>query len=126
MLNVEKQIEYWKNTGLSDFESAEILIDKGRYLHGLFFCHLAVEKLLKAHYVKSTENAAPKTHNLIYLVDKLDLTLSREQSIFLGLLMKYQLEGRYPEHNIVMPSKEECNLHLSKTKELLEWLTQKL
>jgi len=41
--NSEKQIQYWKTTALSDFETAEVLIEKEKHLHGLFFCHLAIE-----------------------------------------------------------------------------------
>jgi HEPN domain-containing protein len=67
--NIEKQLLYWKTTALSDFETAEILIEKGKFLHGLFFCHLTIEKLLKAHFVKYNNALAPKTHDLIYLLD---------------------------------------------------------
>ncbi len=40
--------------------------------------------------------------------------------------MKYQLEGRYPDYSPLIPSKEKINDYLSKTKDLLLWLTQKL
>ncbi len=40
MINIHKQIEYWINNAIDDFESARILIERKRYLHGLFFCHL--------------------------------------------------------------------------------------
>ncbi len=36
-MNINKQIEYWKSGSFSDIETAEILIEKGKYLHGLFF-----------------------------------------------------------------------------------------
>ncbi|MHB8906263.1 MAG: HEPN domain-containing protein, partial [Melioribacteraceae bacterium] len=53
--NIEKQVEYWKTTALSDFETAELLIKNNKFIHGLFFCHLTIEKLLKANFVKCTE-----------------------------------------------------------------------
>lgn len=70
MINVEKQIAYWMSGAEDDLESAEILIDKKRLLHGLFFCHLVIEKAIKAHVVKQTKEIAPRSHNLIYLSDK--------------------------------------------------------
>ena len=75
MLNVGKQIEYWINTAKSDFDSAEILIHESRYSHGLFFCHLSIEKGLKAHVVKTTGEIPPKSHNLIYLLELADIEL---------------------------------------------------
>lgn len=45
---------------------------------------------------------------------------------FLGLLLKYQLEGRYPEYEIDSPDSISSEKYLKKTKELLNWLIQKL
>ena len=98
LINLEKQIEYWKSGSLSDIETAEILIDKGKYIHELFFCHLVIEKALKAHYVKVLKSFAPKTHDLIYLTNKSNLILDERQNFILVILMKYQLEGRYPDN----------------------------
>ena len=124
--SLDRQIEYWKNLALSDITTAEILIEKRRFLHGLFFCHLTIEKALKAHYVKYHHKLAPKTHNLLYLADNIDLNLDDSQMGFLGILLKYQLEGRYPENEIDAPEKDVCENYLRKTKELLEWLIKRL
>lgn len=70
MIDVKKQIEYWKKGAIDDLESAKILIEKKRSLHGLFFCHLVIEKAIKAHVVKKTNEIAPRSHNLIYLSEK--------------------------------------------------------
>jgi HEPN domain-containing protein len=124
--NLERQKEYWKNLALSDIITAEILIEKRRFLHGLFFCQLTIEKVLKAHYIKRNLKLAPKTHNLLFLVDNTDLLLDNSQMQFLGILLKYQLEGRYPENEIDSPTKEVAEDYLKQTKELLDWLIQKL
>lgn len=47
MINVQKQIEYWMNGAEEDIITAELLIREKRVLHGLFFCHLVIEKQLK-------------------------------------------------------------------------------
>ncbi len=52
MFDLEKQIEYWKRGADSDIETAEFLISGRKYLEGLFFCHLTIEKILKALVVK--------------------------------------------------------------------------
>ncbi len=126
MLNIGKQIEYWIYTAKSDLDTAELLIRESRIIHGLFFCHLAIEKGLKAHVVKATGNIPPKSHNLIYLLDLSNIEFGESFEDFLGILMKYQLEGRYPDYNPVIPAKEKVLEYLNKTKEMLIWLERRL
>ena len=95
-------------------------------MQGLFFCHLTIEKLLKTHFVKSNKTLAPKTHDLIYLQNKSKLSMDERQELILVALMNYQLEGRYPDNLTTRPNKEKTTEYLNQTKELLEWLVQKL
>jgi len=67
MLDIKKQIDYWIKGAEEDLKSADLLIQKKRILHGLFFCHLVIEKAIKAHVVKAYGEFAPRSHNLIYL-----------------------------------------------------------
>ncbi|MFP4047504.1 MAG: HEPN domain-containing protein [Bacteroidales bacterium] len=113
MINVDKQIKYWINSSESDIETAELLLNNKKILHGLFFCHLAVEKAIKAHVVKNTLEVPPRTHNLLFLSEKAKIQWSEDQEIFLGILMKYQLEGRYPDYNPAVPSKANLDKYLS-------------
>ncbi|MEB2783129.1 HEPN domain-containing protein [Algoriphagus persicinus] len=85
-INIEKQLMHWQSGAKEDLEVAELLIEKGRYLHGLFFCHLVLEKILKAHVVKITGQLAPRSHNLIYLSEKSGLPLDEETLDFLEFL----------------------------------------
>jgi HEPN domain-containing protein len=126
VFKVGKQIEYWINSAKSDLDTAELLIRESRYTHGLFFCHLVIEKALKAHVTKETGEIPPKTHNLVYLLDLTNLEFEKEYEDFLGILMKYQLEGRYPDFNPVIPSEENVLEYLNKTKMLLLWIERKL
>ena len=109
MLNIEKQIEYWINTAKTDLDTAELLIRESRSIHGLFFCHLTIEKALKAHVVKDTGQIPPKTHNLVYLLDLINTEIEEIYEDFLGILMKYQLEVRYPDYNPVVTCKRESD-----------------
>lgn len=126
MINIEKQIEYWTNGAKDDLDSAKILIERKRLLHGLFFCHLVIEKVIKAHIVKQTREVAPRSHNLIFLSEKANLELNEDDELFLGILMKYQLQGRYPDYNPIIPDKYRVNDYLRRTKELLKWLKKRL
>lgn len=126
MINIQKQIDYWINGANEDIKTAELLIRENRILHGLFFCHLVIEKAIKANFVKEMKDIAPRSHNLIYLSEKAGLSFDDDTQIFLGILMKYQLQGRYPDYNPVLPDPDKVKEYYEKTKQLLQWLKEKL
>jgi HEPN domain-containing protein len=126
MIDIKKQIDYWTKGAEDDLITADLLIKEKRILHGLFFCHLVIEKAIKAHVVKTCKEVAPRSHNLIYLSEKADLEFDEETEIFLGILMKYQLQGRYPDYNPVIPDILKVNEYFEKTKTLSQWLKEKL
>lgn len=53
MENEDALIKYWGESADYDFEAAGDLCKTGKYSHALFFGHLAVEKILKALFVKN-------------------------------------------------------------------------
>lgn len=67
MINIQKQIDYWIDRADEDIITADLLIREKSTLHRLFFCHLAIEKAIKANYVKTKHEIPPRSHNLIYL-----------------------------------------------------------
>lgn len=103
-----------------------MLIDNNKIVSGLFFCHLIIEKAVKAHVVKSTGQIPPKSHNLIFLSEKTELSFKENDEIFFGVLMKYQLQGRYPDYNPVFPSKDIAVEYYDKTVEIFRWLKEQL
>ena len=105
-----------------DLVTADLLIRGTRILHGLFFCHLVIEKSLKAHFVKTNGDMAPRTHNLVILSDNSGLELDEDTQIFLGILMKYQLQGRYPDYNPALPDQDKVMQYFNNTKALFLWL----
>ena len=125
MINIQKQVDYWFNSAFDDLESAKVLINNKRYLQGLFFCHLVIEKAIKAIVVKCTSDIAPRSHNLLYLSGIAELTLAEEDEVFLGILMKYQLQEPYPDYQPVIPNEERVSDYLRKTEKLLLWLNQR-
>jgi HEPN domain-containing protein len=81
MVDVAKQIDYWRTGGDEDFAAAESLLEKGHLRHCLFFAHLAVEKMLKAHVTSQTKDVPPRIHNLIRLAKMAGLSPDSEQEI---------------------------------------------
>ena len=126
MVNIGKQIEYWKSSADSNIETAEILLTNGKFIEALFFCHLAIEKSLKACYVKYNNELAPKIHKLQYLAESSGVELNEGQKDFFGVLMQYQIEGRYPETYPPYPMEQDAIKLLNETKQTLQWLMKKL
>ncbi len=122
MLDNRKQIEYWIGTAEDDLEAVKHLVDNSKTLQAMFYCHLAVEKTLKAHVAKQTGDVPPKIHNLKRLVELAGLNLSKEQKDVLNELMVFQQEGRYPEYYPEKPSQEIASTIYNNTKILVTWL----
>jgi HEPN domain-containing protein len=96
----DDHIQYWKTTAESDWQAVQNLFEKGSYLQAMFFSHLVLEKLLKAHWVKDNrENVPPKTHNLTILHDQTDLELTETDQEFIVEMNTFQLAGRYPDYH---------------------------
>ena len=57
----EQHIQHWVDTAQYDWEGAEGAFTIKRYLHCLFWAHLTLEKLAKAHWVKTHTDNIPTT-----------------------------------------------------------------
>lgn len=125
-MDLAKQIEYWRSGASEDWEVATELINSGRTRHGLFFAHLALEKLLKAHVCRTLGDLAPRIHTLLRLVERTDLAVSEQQRLFLARFDQYQLEGRYPDMLPMAPDIETARNELQQAQEVFEWLNQRL
>ena len=55
----EEHIDYWVDTAEYDWTGAEGAFDTKNYMHCLFWAHLVLEKLAKAHWVKNHEDNIP-------------------------------------------------------------------
>ena len=125
-MDIQKQVEYWKKSGEEDFAAAQSLIEKGHLRHGLFFAHLAIEKMLKAIVVKTTKDMPPRIHDLVRLSEIAQLSPTSERLNFLNRFGLYQLEGRYPDAGQAMLDVKTAKEKLESVKDLLEWLKAQL
>lgn len=92
-------IAYWKDTAAEDWADVQRTIGAGAYVHGLFFAHLVIEKLSKAHWVKdNADDYPPRTHNIVRLWQDTQLVPAQDQLDTASELNGYQLEGRYPDY----------------------------
>jgi HEPN domain-containing protein len=118
----------WFRQAQYDLGTAESLISAERYPPAIFFCHLALEKALKALYTEKFNDNPEKTHSLVYLVDLLELELPQQYLDSLFVINRIGVTGRYPhnlEEVLEQYTKAKTQKILSETGEILSWLMQK-
>jgi HEPN domain-containing protein len=126
MIDVGKQVEYWRKGGEEDWAVGSRLVKEGNIRHGLFLAHLAIEKIIKAHICRNTKDLAPKMHNLLGLLDRSGLSISEEDAAFLADLNQYNIEGRYPEMYGEPPSADEAKKIIDTSERIFGWLLIRL
>lgn len=70
MVKANKHDEWYFQSDY-DYEVAVDMLSSGRTVYCVFLCHLCIEKAFKGLYVKKTGNFPPKSHSLIYFVEKI-------------------------------------------------------
>ena len=99
MMTKEQYVDYWIDTAQNDWITVEAMFDAKRYLHCLFWAHLVLEKLAKAHWVKThQENIPPKVHNIVWLLEESNVKMTTEDITFLEVFNRFQLSTRYPDY----------------------------
>ena len=81
----KKEIEQRSASAWDALDTAEKLVQNGKFQHALFFCHLAVEQALKSKYTEVKNDIPPYTHDLTLLATKTGEEFSEEK---FGLLLK--------------------------------------
>lgn len=117
----------WLNQAQYDLKAADTLFKNRHYIYAVFMCHLCIEKALKGIYLKNI-GEPPRTHNLIFFVEKLDLNMPEELFDFIYSLNQASVPTRYPEDLAKMKmyyNKLRVNDMMTKTREALKWLKKK-
>ena len=124
MIDIEKQINYWRDGAIEDWDVARDLVEKNRSRHGLFFAHLSLEKALKAHVCRVTADLAPRIHNLVRLAEIAKLNLQSAQLDVLAEMNAFNIEGRYPDSLSAPPEKKEAARYIRQAEKVFKWLIQ--
>lgn len=125
MENTVKQIVYWKKSAEHNWKTAIDLFKTKHYDACLFFCHLALEKILKGLAVDFTSKPAPYIHDLEKLALMARLPISKEQSEYLKTITRFNIGGRYDDEKLAFYkscTKEYAEKYLNISNELRLWL----
>ena len=130
-MSKESIVESWLEHVHEDISSAECLFQGGHWLYVAFLCHQAIEKALKAYYTATHDDDPPYTHSHNKLLEECGLIdeLSSEQLRFIDFMVPMYIKARYPEHKVAAArslTKEICNHMIETTKQLTQWIEQRL
>jgi HEPN domain-containing protein len=122
MIDIDRQIVFWRDGALEDWDVVSDLLEKNRIRHGLFIAHLALEKALKAIVCMATKDLAPRIHNLVRLAELAQLNLRPEQLDILDEMNAFNIEGRYPDALAAPLQKEEALQYVRRAEEVFQCL----
>ena len=128
-MDAQEKYEYWLDIAQYDLDTAETMLNGGRWLYVVFMCQQAVEKLVKGLYVLYVDDNVPKTHNIRILVERFETLLpeavtEKQYNLFEDLTIHY-LNGRYADYKQKLSerlSEHVATDFLSQTKEVFAWL----
>lgn len=124
-------MKVWWEQAKADLRTAEANLRQERYYASVFFCQQAVEKALKAYYLRRARNPqSPEmfSHSLIYLAKSCRLP-ERFHSFLRDLTAEY-VNTRYPtaagEPPEALYDKTIASRTLGPAKEVVEWIEKHL
>jgi len=96
-IKIKRVISYWLTSAEHNYGTAKFLLKGKRYPECLFFCHLMIEKVLKALVVQEIKTHAPYTHKLVDLAKLAKVNLSPEKINDLTMITGFNIAARYNE-----------------------------
>lgn len=96
-MNVDEVKTFWAKQSDEDWRVVQSLFNNKHYAHALFYCHLSLEKLLKAVVVQETKQQSPFTHDLLILAEKASVVLPQESLKQLNEITTFNIRARYDD-----------------------------
>ncbi len=120
-----KSPEEWFVQARYDMKTADFLLQGGRRFYAVFMSHLSLEKALKGICHKLEGKTPPKTHDLLYLVNRTRLSPPAKIAECLARINELSVPTRYPDElkkmQRVFNTRRTQDI-LAETKEALKWL----
>ncbi len=128
-MKTNEMIIHWLEGAKDDLKTAKSLFASKRYHHCLFFCHLFVEKTIKALVVKKINRQTPYGHNLVRLAELSGIEFSEEQLDLLAEITSFNIEARYNDYKhrfFKKATKKYAERYFREAKGIYLWLAKKL
>jgi len=128
-MNLSEKVNFWIENAEYDIDTAKSMLEAKRYVYTLFACQQAIEKILKAMYLYKNGKEAPRSHNLVYLVSLVDISLEDADIDTLAELSSFYIEGRYPDYKKKineMVNQEKAITVMKKSEELFQCIKSRI
>ncbi len=131
IMSREDIVQKWLDIVEQDIKVAELTHSNGYWLYAAFLCHQALEKVIKAYWTATRDDDPPYTHSHAKLLEGCGLIgeLSEERLSFIAMMIPMFIEARYPSYKekVGASLNEQTSAHiLETTKELIQWIKEKL
>ena len=126
---MNKTAQEWFKQADHDMMAAGTMHRSGLYLQTVFQCHMSIEKALKGLYSHRTGRVPPKTHNIQYLVELLNVVAPPQMDALLSELTLLNIESRYPDNlDVALQTYDQTRTAhiLQESQETLRWIEEKL
>jgi len=126
---MNNKYEEWLKQADYDMDTADVMQNSGRYFYAVFMSHLSIEKALKGLYHKIFNEVPPKTHNLLYLLEKISRKPEQDLEKFIIKLNTASVATRYPDDMAKLQAaytEEVTKNIIIKSKEVLRWIKSQL
>ena len=94
----QELIKYWQESASDSLDTSKTLFMPGKYHHCLFFLHLAVEKMLKAVFVKQKNVTPPPSHDLVRLAEAAGVPTPETRKLELAEISSFNVSARYDDY----------------------------
>lgn len=122
------EAQLWWDQAQADLDSAEAILDVGKYYVSVFLAQQAVEKGLKALYLERVHEMPPRTHNINRMAAELDVPEKYLDGIR-NLSTEY-ITTRYPDAAYGLPAEiydeDIASDHVRLAKEVITWIKNRL
>ena len=124
---MDKRSREWLKQAYYDIDTAEYMFTGGKFFYAVFMCHLSVEKAIKGLYQQKLRETPPKSHNLVYLLKKINIRPAQTVGKFIVKLNEASVVTRYPEDIEKLQqqyTKDVTKDILEESKKVLEWINK--
>ena len=94
----DEVVGFWVSASDEAWDTAEKLVGLGKRSDGLFFAHLAVEKIIKALFYDKKDDNPPPIHNLDKLAKNVGTDITQEQLDELKEITGFNVSARYDDY----------------------------
>ncbi|MBM4401812.1 MAG: HEPN domain-containing protein [Candidatus Cloacimonetes bacterium] len=125
----EDLIGYWEKTAAQDIKVAEDNFKLEHYNYALFFCHLFLERILKALYTKRKQKLPPPIHNLTKIAKDAGVEMDEKLRADLDEITTFNVAARYDNVKLAFYKKatrEFAKKYMKRAKEIYLWLKKQL